>query len=288
MQGAVVDAGLPAETLVVLDEGAGRDDLAMVAAVDHLVGVRQRDVGRRDAVFGEEAELLERPDPFGAVGQDRDAGVGVGDRGGLERPSLAIGQCLAAGHLDDAGAVLGPLDGRAEVVVRVDPVVDVGGEASRQLLRRLDLAPPVVGVVARQVEARRRDDVDAAPPADLGQLADVAPGARGHGVDDGAEPKRTCRPKLGDRLVDVGEQEVRIQLDRPAAVDDEVLVGVGRAEILRFDVAEDRADEGHAASSSRTLITTAAAPSTPAWSSSWAVRNSTVRPFGKMNAYSST
>ena len=35
----------------------------MVAAVDHLVGVRQRDVGRRDAVFGEEAELLERPDP---------------------------------------------------------------------------------------------------------------------------------------------------------------------------------------------------------------------------------
>ena len=90
-EGAVVDAGLPAETLVVLDEGASGDDLAIVAAVNHLVGVRQRDVGRRDAMFGEEAELLERPDPFGAMGQDQDAGGGMGDRGGLEGSSLAIG-----------------------------------------------------------------------------------------------------------------------------------------------------------------------------------------------------
>ena len=42
-QGAVVGVGRPAEGLVVLDEDAARQELAVVAAVDDLVGVREGD-----------------------------------------------------------------------------------------------------------------------------------------------------------------------------------------------------------------------------------------------------
>ena len=49
--------------------------------------------------------------------------------------------------------------------------------------------------------------------------------------------------------VDVGQQEVRRHLDRPAAVDDQVLVGIGDAHRSGLNLAQDRPDEGHRAGS---------------------------------------
>ena len=76
----------------------------MVAAVDDLVDVAERDVRRVDAVVGQEADLLERAGARFAVGQDRCAGPPV--RGGrrLEHPPVALGRsAVAAGDLDHAG-----------------------------------------------------------------------------------------------------------------------------------------------------------------------------------------
>ena len=67
--------------------------------------------------------------------------------------------------------------------------------------------------------------------------------------------------------IDVAEVEVRLHLDRPPAVDDDVLVGVGDAELGRVDVAEDGPDERHAPTSGDT-DTTDQPPSTL---SSWPV-----------------
>ena len=64
-------------------------------------------------------------------------------------------------------------------------------------------------------------------------------------------PEPGGRAELVDGLVHVGEQEVGRQLDHPAAVDDEVLVGVRHAEVGRRDVAEDGPDEGCARPRSR-------------------------------------
>ena len=69
-----VRAVAPAERLVVLGERAGREQLAVIAAVDDLVDVAERDVlpgtpsssSRRDLLEGARAAL--------AVGEDRAAG----------------------------------------------------------------------------------------------------------------------------------------------------------------------------------------------------------------------
>ena len=123
-------AGLPAEALVVLDEGAGREDLAMVAAVDHLVGVRQRDVGRRDAVSARKRTCSSAADPFGAVGQDRARRC---RRGRSRRPRTPVARdghaSLPATLMTPARCSSAPIVG-AVVVVRVDAIDDVGDEAS--------------------------------------------------------------------------------------------------------------------------------------------------------------
>ncbi len=54
---------------------------------------------------------------------------------------------------------------------------------------------------------------------------------------------RLDRRQLGDGLVDIGQREVGEELDRAAAVDDEVVVGVDDAELVGCDVTEDGAGE---------------------------------------------
>ena len=46
--------------------------------------------------------------------------------------------------------------------------------------------------------------------------------------------------------VDVASRKSGDELDRPPAVDDEMLVGIGHAQLRRVDIAEDGPDEGHA------------------------------------------
>ena len=96
--------------LVVLDERAGREDLAVVAAVDDLVRVRERDVRRARRPRRSGRRPARRRRAAVAVGEDRAAGHAMGDRGRLEdRWSRAVSGVATAGDLDDAGAVRRPL-----------------------------------------------------------------------------------------------------------------------------------------------------------------------------------
>jgi hypothetical protein len=95
-----------------------------------------------------------------------------------------------------------------------------------------------VVVVALVVEPRRGDHVDAGLAADRRELLDVAPGVARHRVDHCAQPERLRRLQLGDGDLDRIEPEVRMKLHRAPAVDDEVLVRIGDAQVGRVDVAE--------------------------------------------------
>ena len=195
----------------------------------------------------------------------------------------------------------GALDDGPGVVELVDAVLDVGHEEAGDLLGREAHAPVAVVVVALVVKARWSDDVDAAAPRDLGQQQHVAAAVGGHGIHDGAQAQGLGGRQLGHGLVHVGELEVREELDRPAAVDDEVLVGVDDAQLLGGDVAEDGAGEGHGSgsfqdaaigrvggadvgqwrpASSAACMTRATAPRTPAWSERSARRMGMMRSLG--------
>ena len=211
---AVLAAGRPAEALVVLDHRARREDLALVAAVDDLVGVGQDDVPGRTPRSTRNARLggpAVPPSQWVRIGHAR-------ARRGRPRPRRTpsprprVRPVGVAGDLDDAGAVGRPLDDRSGVVVGVDPVVDVGGEEGGDLVGGKEHAPVAVVVVALVVEPGGGDDVDAAAPADLGQLGDVAAAVGGHRVDDRAQAERLGRGQLGDRGLDRVEAEVREQL----------------------------------------------------------------------------
>ena len=134
VEGAV-RAVAPPERLVVDDGRAGRQQLAVVAAVLDLVDVAERDPLDRDAGLGQEADLLQRPGPGLAVGVDGHAGPRVGRRRRAEDRHVAIGGAvLAAGDLDDPGPDRRPVDDRARVVARVDAHLDIRHEQVRQLV----------------------------------------------------------------------------------------------------------------------------------------------------------
>ena len=145
------------------------------------------------------------------------------------------------------------------------------------------------------MQARGGDDVDAAAAGDLGQHEHVASAVGGHGIDHGAQAQGLDRGQLGDGLVHVGQLEVGEELDRPATMDDQVLMGVDDAELLGGDVAEDGAGEGHGellglgsgrdgheagAASATVCMTRATAPRTPAWSERSARRMGMIRSLG--------
>ena len=90
---------------------------------------------------------------------------------------------------------------------------------------------------------------------DLGELAGVAAGIAGHGVHDGPQPESDRLGHLRGHRVDVAEVELRLDQDRPPAVDDEVFVAIGDAQLGRVDVAEDGPDEGHGPGSGETEVT---------------------------------
>ena len=181
----------PAEGAVVLDEGARGEQVAVIATVDDLVDVTERHVRRRHPEIGQRTDLLERPGPGLAMGQDRRARGEMRRRGGLEDPEIPSGRsALAAGDLDDPGPVLGPADVRPAVVIGVDADGHVEREPLGDDLDRQPDAPVVRSVVALVVETGRRDDVDPGTAAQLGQLQDVAAAVARHRVDDGPEPER--------------------------------------------------------------------------------------------------
>jgi hypothetical protein len=180
------------------------------------------------------------------VGEDRRARPAVRGGRGLEDAPVAIGgSAVAAGDLDDARPMLGPADDRARIIVRVDAGRDVGREEVGELVHGDAMAPVRRAVVAIVVQAGRGDDVHARPAAQIGEHGGVAAGVAGHRVDGGRQPQVRSRRHLRGHRVDVGEVELGLHLDRPAAVDDEVLVGIGDAHVRRVDVAEDRPNERH-------------------------------------------
>ena len=233
---------LPAERLVVLPERATPQQLAVVAAVDDLVDVAERDVLRRDAVVGQEPELLEGAGPGLAMGQDRHPGREMGERGRLEDAPIALRRAVgAAGDLDDPGAMGRPLDDRPAVVVQVDAVGDVEDEQGRDLLDPEPGAPVGRTVVAVVVQAGRGDDVDPGP-ASRGRPASGHSGRRRTASHPRRRPgpSAVASPTSVDHRVHVAEIEVRLHQDRPAAVDDDVLVRVGHAESRRVRCRQGR------------------------------------------------
>ena len=98
------------------------------------------------------------------------------------------------------------------------------------------------------MEPGRSDELDAGPPRQLGELGGIPAAIGRHRVDGRAEPGSRRVVQLESEAIDVGEEEVRVHLDRTAAIDHEVLVGVGDAEVGRLDVAEYGPNEAHGAS----------------------------------------
>jgi hypothetical protein len=126
----VLDPGPPAETLVVFDERARREELPVVAPVDDPIRVTERHVRRLDPVVHEESDLLQATRAVRAVGQDRAASPSMGGGSSFEDTSFKIRQGgLAAGDLDHPGPVGCPLDSRPHVVVFVNPALDVGNKS---------------------------------------------------------------------------------------------------------------------------------------------------------------
>ncbi len=95
------------------------------------------------------------------------------------------------------------------------------------------------------MKTRRGDDVHPGSQGQVSQLRRIATAVGRHRVDRGAESGGAGVVELAGQLVDVGEEEVRRHLDRPTAVDDEVLVRVGHAQLACIDVAEHRPDVAH-------------------------------------------
>ena len=156
----------PAERLVVDGERATREQLAVIAPVDDLVDVAERDVLRRDPGVDEDADLLEGARAGLAVGVDGHAGPNVGRGGGTEDRQVAgRGPALAAGDLDDPGSHRRSTDDRTRVVVGVDPVGDVGDEEVGELVLGGPQAPVRWTVEPLVMEPGRGDDVHAAPGA---------------------------------------------------------------------------------------------------------------------------
>ena len=195
----------------------------------------------------EHLDLLDRAAAGLAMGEDRGARPPMGRRGRLEHPPIPWRRsAVAAGHLDDPGAMVGPPDDGARIVESIDPELDLGRE---QIGHGLDV-DPVAPMGRAHRTARGGVPVGATilmpvRRARLGQLLDVAAGIARHRVDDGAQSERRRGPHLDRHPVDVGQVEVGRQQDRPAAVDDEVLVRVRDAQLRRVDVAEHGPDEAH-------------------------------------------
>ena len=139
---------------------------------------------------------------------------------------------VAAGDLDHAGPVRGPPNDRPAAVVRVDPLLDVGDEPVGELALGRGEAPVRGTVEPLVMEPGGRDEMDARPARELGELRRVPPALDRHHVDRRPQPGRVGVVELLREPVDVGQEEVRRQLDRAPAVDDQVLVGVRHAHRL--------------------------------------------------------
>ena len=251
-----VRAVAPPERLVVDDGRAGRQQLVVVAAILHLVDVTQRDPLDRDAGLGQEADLPKRAGPGLAVRVDGHAGPPVGRRRRAEDRHVAIGGAvLAAGDLDDPGPNRRPVDDRARVVARVDAHLDIRHEQVRQLVLRRAQAPMRRAVELLVVKARGSHEVDVAPPRQLREHLRVAPAIGRHGVDRGPQAGFRGVAQLRAHAIHVRQEEVRRDLDRLPADDDEVLVGVGHAHVRRLDVPEDGPHERHGPGSGETDTT---------------------------------
>ena len=159
----------------------------MIPAIDDLVDVAEHDVRWVDARIPEHLDLLDRAAAGLAMGEDRGPCPPMGRRGCLEHPPIPWRRsAVAAGHLDDPGAMVGPPDDGARIVESIDPELDLGRE---QIGHRLDVDPvapmgrPIEPIV---VESRRCHDIYVGQARQAGQLHDVAAGIARHRVDDGA------------------------------------------------------------------------------------------------------
>src|SRR6476620_9549976 len=91
----------PAEGLVVDGESTCGEQVAVIAAIDDLVDVAQRDPLGWDARVGQDTELPERARAPLAVRLDGDAGPPVRRRrGAKDRPVALRRPALAPGNLD--------------------------------------------------------------------------------------------------------------------------------------------------------------------------------------------
>ena len=141
---------------------------------------------------------------------------------------------LAAGDLDDAGPDVGPRDDRARRSRARRSRLDVGrrtGPPARPRTRGGSSATARRtarggGRSRRRAGRRVRRDSSAS-------FAGLRPQSAGIASIAVRRPAAAASRSSVGHAIDVGQEEVRRQLDRPAAVDDEVLVGVGDAQLGR-------------------------------------------------------
>ena len=86
-------------------------------------------------------------------------------------------------------------------------------------------------------------------------LPALRPASQGMASTTDRNPNPTASVTSARHRVDVAEVELRLDQDRPPAVDDQVFVAIGHAQLGRVDVAEDGPDEGHGPGSGETEVT---------------------------------
>ena len=109
-------------------------------------------------------------------------------------------------------------------------------------------------------------------------LPALRPASQGIASTIARSPSPAASADLDRHRVDVAEVEVGLHQDRPAAVDDDVLVGVGDPELGRVDVAEHGPDERHATTSRTRQLEDRAAPASRSCSAATGTSRGSVPP----------
>lgn len=228
----------------VVDEvGAAGDQVEVEFRIGVAVGVGEQDPPGRQAVLVQEVQggVCGGPD----LGVDRHGHACLpGRRRSRGEPAflVAVDPVVRSPEFDDAGLVRAG-DGAREVpvvAVHADPQVVQEDVEKRGVV---DVAGPVSGRVVRAaVEAGRGHDMDGACAGDLGELDGTASEADRGQVDDGTDAARRHPQEFGRRLA--GVEELVTRVDR--GTQEDVLVGIHRAEFVSGDRAQDCLDDRHA------------------------------------------
>ena len=211
-----------------------RDELLEVVEVGGVAGVADHHPGQVDALFGEDALLLEPAPGRGVrVRGDRHTGLAVRLCDGAQHPLDAGGHARFVGRaLEDRGLDTGVGDALLDVAdEHVGHDLGTAERCARPAVVKVD-RHVVVGV-----QPGRDDDVEVGLRRDSGDPRDVAAEADDREVDDGVDAAGLQFVQPGDRVGDafgLVAPGFGIVLQDLGGHDEHVLVHERHAEVCRY------------------------------------------------------